>query len=50
MDDRAVFLAALALWDRPEGELHRRVLPADVDADAEADRLIDGLVSRSARK
>lgn len=46
MDDRAVFLASLALWDRPESELHRRVLPADVDVDAEADRLVDGLTGR----
>jgi hypothetical protein len=32
--DAAAFAASLALFDRPEGELHGRALPADTDVEA----------------
>ena len=31
--DRETFLAALALYDKPESELHGKPLEADVDVD-----------------
>lgn len=36
--DREAFLASLALYDRPEPELHQRVLDEDCDVDAFVDR------------
>ncbi|HEY1101004.1 MAG TPA: hypothetical protein VGF99_18845 [Myxococcota bacterium] len=31
--DRDTFFASLAIYDRDEGELHQRALPADTDVD-----------------
>jgi hypothetical protein len=36
--DREIVSEALALFDRPESELHQRVLDADADVDAFVDR------------
>lgn len=38
--DRALFLEALALWDRPEAQLYGKALDADVDTDAFVDRAL----------
>lgn len=35
--DRAQFLEALALWDRPSDELYGRAFDADVDVDSFVD-------------
>ena len=43
--DRAAFLKALTLWNRPESELYGQCLPRDTDTDA----LIDRLFSSPAR-
>lgn len=38
--DRALFLEALALWDRPREELHNPGIDADVDTDAFIERAL----------
>ena len=38
MSDREVVNEALSLFDRPESELHQRVLDADADVDGFLDR------------
>jgi hypothetical protein len=41
--DREVVNQALALFDRPEGELHQRVLDADADTDGFVDRFFGNI-------
>lgn len=38
--DRALFLEALKLWDRPSEELHTKAFDADVDTDSFIDRAL----------
>lgn len=48
--DRALFLEALQMWDRPREELHTKALDADVDVDSFVERALTlpsaGILSR----
>ena len=43
MSDREIVQEALALFDRPEGELHQRVLDADADTDGFVERFFGNI-------